>query len=102
MTEYGGEYGSPCNESVLPTSAVRCVGNTLSLQGEPYSPPYSVTAVGNVDGMLAALENSPDVQVYRQYVDAFGLGYTVEQLPEIELPAYTGPLELQHAQVLGS
>ncbi len=95
----GAEGMMLMDQRVISTSAVRCVGNTLSLQGEPYSPPYSVTAVGDVDGMLAALEDNPNVQIYRQYVDAFGLGYSVEQLAEVELPAYSGPLELQHAQV---
>ena len=34
------------DQRVVSTSAVRCVGNTLILQGRVYSPPYLVTAIG--------------------------------------------------------
>ena len=32
------------DQRVISTSAVRCVGNTLILQGRVYSPPYVITA----------------------------------------------------------
>lgn len=35
------------DQRLISTSAVRCVGNTLILQGRVYSPPYKVTAVGD-------------------------------------------------------
>ena len=35
------------DQRVISTSAVRCVGNTLILQGRVYSPPYVITAIGN-------------------------------------------------------
>jgi uncharacterized protein YlxW (UPF0749 family) len=87
------------DQRLISTSAVRCVGNTLSLQGRPYSPPYVVTAVGDPDELTAALEASPEVQVYRQYVDAYGLGYSVETREDLQLPEYTGPVDLQHAEI---
>ncbi len=34
------------DQRVISTSAVRCVGNTLILQGRVYSPPYTITAIG--------------------------------------------------------
>ncbi|MFC5381229.1 DUF881 domain-containing protein [Aquipuribacter nitratireducens] len=96
----GAEAMMLMDQRVISTSAVRCVGNTLSLQGRPYSPPYVVTAVGDVAQMQAALEASEAVRTYRQYVETFGLGYEVSVLEEAELPAYTGPLELRHASVV--
>lgn len=95
----GAEAMMLMDQRVISTSAVRCIGNTLSLQGQPYSPPYVITAIGDPDALIAALEASPEVTEYLGYVDAFGLGYGVDRLGETELPAYTGPLELRFAEV---
>ena len=35
------------DQRLIATSAVRCVGNTLLLQGRTYSPPFVVTAIGD-------------------------------------------------------
>lgn len=95
----GAEAMMLMDQRVISTSAVRCVGNTLSLQGQPYSPPYVITAVGDPATMLAALDDSATIDEYQRYVEAFGLGYDVEELDGVELPAYTGPLELRFAEV---
>ncbi len=95
----GGEAIMLMDQRVISTSAVRCVGNTLILQGRVYSPPYVMTAVGNVAGMRAALEASPEVDLYREYVDAYGLVYEVRELPSMTIPAYEGGLDLRHARV---
>lgn len=95
----GAEAMQLMDQRVISTSAVRCVGNTLSLQGQPYSPPYVITAIGDTDRMLAALEASEDVAAYQTYVETFGLGYEVEVVDDVDMPAYTGPLELRHAEV---
>ena len=42
------------DQRVIATSAVRCVGNTLVLQGRVYSPPYVVTAIGDPARLSAA------------------------------------------------
>lgn len=81
-------------------SAIRCVGNTLILHGVVYSPPYTITAVGDPDRLLAALEASPLVRIYLQYVEAYGLGYDVERLEKVTLPGYDSPPELEYATVL--
>jgi uncharacterized protein YlxW (UPF0749 family) len=98
----GAEAMMLMDQRVISTSAVRCVGNTLSLQGQPYSPPYVITAIGDPEALQAALEASEAVDTYRSYVETFGLGYEVTVLEETRLPAYSGPLELRHAQVLSA
>ncbi|MDP9221257.1 MAG: DUF881 domain-containing protein [Actinomycetota bacterium] len=85
------------DQRVISTSAVRCVGNTLILQGRVYSPPYEITAIGDRSRMRQALDASPEVTIYRQYVDALGLGYDVTSHSSLKLPAYTGSLDLLHA-----
>jgi uncharacterized protein YlxW (UPF0749 family) len=86
------------DQRVISTSAVRCVGNTLILQGRVYSPPYVITAIGDTSTMRQALDSSPQVIIYRQYVDVLGLGYTVDQRSSFSFPAYAGSLELSSAQ----
>ena len=79
------------------TSAVRCVGNTLLLQGRPYSPPVLIAAIGDIDAVRRQLAASPEVAVLQQAVDDFGLTFEVRPVPRLTLPAYDGPLALEHA-----
>jgi uncharacterized protein YlxW (UPF0749 family) len=95
----GAEAMKLMDQRVISTSAVRCVGNTLILQGRVYSPPYVVTAIGDVGGMRAALDESAEVAIYRDYVNAFGLVYEVRELRNPLIPAYEGGLDLRHAEV---
>ncbi|GAA2736609.1 DUF881 domain-containing protein [Pedococcus aerophilus] len=94
----GAEAMTLMDQRVISTSAVRCVGNTLILQGRVYSPPYVITAIGDQDRLQAALESSPTIGIYRQWVDAAGLGYDVRTLREATFPAYAGSLNLRDAQ----
>lgn len=92
----GAEAMSLQDQRVISTSAFRCVGNVLYLQGRVYSPPYVIRAIGDVDAMVDALADSPAVAVYLDYVDAVGLGWSVTEA-DLTLPAYDGPAELSHA-----
>ena len=87
------------DQRVISTSAVRCVGNTLILQGRVYSPPYRISAIGDPVAMRAALEASSAIQVYQEFARVFGLGWQVEEHGESVFPAYTGTLDLHYATV---
>ncbi len=87
------------DQRVISTSAVRCVGNTLILQGRVYSPPYVITAIGDRDAMRRSLDADPQVRVYREWVDAVGLGYEVTDAADKVLPAYAGPVTQLVAEV---
>ena len=87
------------DQRVISTSAVRCVGNTLILQGRVYSPPYVIQAIGDPAAMRSALDKNKQVTIYRQYVDAYGLGYDVKRVDMATFPAYAGSLSLLNAQV---
>jgi uncharacterized protein YlxW (UPF0749 family) len=93
----GAEAMMLMDQRVISTSAVRCVGNTLLLQGRVYSPPYRITAIGDVEGMRQALEDSAAVQVYQEFVKVFQLGYEVEDLGQTTFPAFTGSVDLRYA-----
>jgi uncharacterized protein YlxW (UPF0749 family) len=85
------------DQRIIGTSAPRCVGNTLLLNGRTYSPPYVITAVGDVPAMQAALAAAPLVNLYRQYVMRFGLGYTEQPEAEVDLVGYTAPVRMRFA-----
>lgn len=97
----GAEAMMIMDQRVVSTSAVRCVGNVLSLQGRTYSPPYVVSAIGDIDSMLNALGESGAVSIYREYVRELGLGYEVAAQPDAAFPAYEGTLSLQFADSAG-
>lgn len=96
----GAEAMQIMDQRVISTSAVRCVGNTLILQGRVYSPPFTITAIGDPEELQEALEQDPAVDIYRQYVDAVGLGYEVTVDEERELPAFSGQTRLQYARAV--
>ena len=89
------------DQRILATSAPRCVGNTLLLNGRTYSPPYVITAIGDVPAMQAALSAAPLVSLYKQYVVRFGLGYTEEPKAQVELVGYPAPVRLRFAKPAG-
>ncbi|PSK71203.1 hypothetical protein C6W96_17525 [Streptomyces sp. CS149] len=95
----GGARGiQVMDQRLISTSAVRCVGNTLILQGRVYSPPYKVTAVGDPGKLKQALNRSTAIQNYLLYVKAYGLGWKVDEDEAVTLPGYSGTVDLHYAQ----
>lgn len=86
------------DQRLISTSAVRCVGNTLILQGRVYSPPYKITAVGDPEKMQQALAASTAIQNYMVYVNVYGLGWKVTEDGTVTLPGYSGTVDLQYAK----
>jgi uncharacterized protein YlxW (UPF0749 family) len=95
----GAEAIMVMNQRLSATSAVRCVGNTLLLNGRVYSPPFTISAIGPVAGMRHALDDSVNLQQYRKDADAYGLGYEVNERKKVEVPAYDAPIGLSYAAV---
>lgn len=96
----GAESMQIMDQRVISTSAVRCVGNTLILQGRVYSPPFTITAIGDTGELQKALDQDPTVKIYQQYVEEVGLGYEVDVEKDRELPAFAGRTSLEHARAL--
>lgn len=94
----GAEAMTIAGQRVIATSAVRCVGNTLLLNGEVYSPPFRVAAIGPARTMSRALGASPGVRQFEQAAGFYGLGYTVATADDLDLPAYSGPIGLTYAR----
>ena len=96
----GAEAMTIQGQRVSSRTGIKCVGNTVVLHGVPYAPPYRITAIGDAARLERALRTSPYLTLYRQYVDAYRLGYDVSRQPRVEMPAYTGPSEFSHAQAV--
>ncbi|HWB34772.1 MAG TPA: DUF881 domain-containing protein [Rugosimonospora sp.] len=96
----GAEAMTIMGVRVISTIAVRCVGNTLLLNGRVYSPPFVITAIGDREGMRNALDASPGVQAYRSAVAAYGLGWSLDREDDVTLPAFQGSTTLHYAEPL--
>lgn len=95
----GAEAMTIQGQRVIATTGIKCVGNTVVLHGIPYAPPYVIEAIGDQANLQRGLDESPAVGIYRQYVDAYGLGYLVEKVAQLDLPGLTGAVGLSHARV---
>jgi uncharacterized protein YlxW (UPF0749 family) len=93
----GADGVAVMNQRLVATSAVRCVGNVLLLQGRTYSPPFVISAIADVTAVRARLASSPQVQILQQAADQLGLTFTVRDLPTVRLPGYSGALDMEYA-----
>jgi len=95
----GAEAIMVMGQRLVATSAIRCVGNTLLLNGRVYSPPFAIAAIGPAGSMRDALSKSTDLRQYREDAESYGLGYDVKTETRIDVPAYDSPLHLSYASV---
>lgn len=96
----GAEAITLQGQRLISTTGIKCVGNTVVLDGVPYSPPYVIEAIGDPWGLTAALDDSPEATTYREWADRYDLGYERRVIREVTAPAYQGSLNLQHAEVM--
>jgi uncharacterized protein YlxW (UPF0749 family) len=89
-------------QRVVSTTGIRCIGNSVQLQGVPYSQPYRIQAVGDVSRLSDAIADDSYLQVYR--ADAadpdIAVGWQEQVENHIVAPAYDGLTGLQYARVL--
>ncbi|MCW2798946.1 MAG: hypothetical protein JWQ70_418 [Aeromicrobium sp.] len=96
----GAEAISLQGQRLISTSGIKCVGNTVVLDGVPYSPPYVIRAVGNAAAMNTSLATSPETITYANYADdpKYQLGLKVETVDDLTISAYAGPVSLRYAK----
>jgi uncharacterized protein YlxW (UPF0749 family) len=102
MWDGGAEAMTIQGQRVISTTGIKCVGNTVVLHGIPYSPPYVITAVGDQASMLTSINESPYIDIYLDYVEAYDLGWDILPHSEGELPASDETLDLDYARPAGS
>ena len=86
-------------QRLITTTGIKCVGNTVVLHGVPYSPPYVISAVGNVNKLTDAINTSEYVAAYLTFVAKVKLGWNMSTSPQIDMPAYAGTSDLTSASV---
>ncbi len=97
----GAEAMTIQGQRVIATTGIKCVGNTVVLHGVPYAPPYVIEAIGPRDELFSGLADSEAVQIYRQYVEVYGLGYTADAVGELDFPAFSGSTGIELARASG-
>ncbi|MGY1746323.1 DUF881 domain-containing protein [Blastococcus sp. SYSU D00695] len=97
----GADGVAVMDQRLIATSAVRCVGNVLLLEGRTYSPPFQISAIGDLDAFLDQLAASPQVGVFQDAVAAFGLTFSVRGSTSVDLPAHPGTPALEYATPAG-
>jgi len=97
----GAEAISLQGQRLMATTGIKCVGNTVVLDGVPYSPPYVIEAIGPTGSMNRSLENSPETSSYADYSRTYDLGLEIEQLGQVTVKAYANPVALDHARITG-
>jgi uncharacterized protein YlxW (UPF0749 family) len=102
MWKGGAQAVTIQGQRVVSTTGIRCVGNSVQLQGVPYSQPYVISAVGDPTALQAAIDTDPYLQVYRQDADNPDINVGWEDVAEsrISAPAYDGLVGLQYARAL--
>ncbi len=89
-------------QRVVSTTGIRCIGNSVQLQGVPYSQPYVVAAVGDTASLTDSIARDAYLQAYRG--DAadpnIAVGWDEQVEDQITAPAYDGLLGLSYAKVL--
>lgn len=93
----GAEAISLQGQRLISTTGIKCVGNTVLLEGVPYSPPYVIEAVGDTSGMMKAIRTTPATTTYADYAREYGLGLEVSGPARIDVPAYAGQVSLEFA-----
>lgn len=94
----GADAISLQGQRLISTTGIKCVGNTVVLEGVPYSPPYRIEAVGNPDALSAGLDESRAVEIYHEYVRKHELGLSVERADNLDIPGYEVPPRLRWAK----
>ena len=73
------------------------------MHGKKYSPPFTISAIGDPDDLIQALDASPTIAIYKQYVSAFGLGWKVERKKDLHFDQCAKLLQpLKYAKVTGN
>lgn len=80
------------------STPVRCIGNVILVGGSSFAPPYRIDAIGDPQALAQALEEDPQIQIYRQYVDAYGIGWKTETLREVTIPPLSDGYSFRHAR----
>jgi uncharacterized protein YlxW (UPF0749 family) len=95
----GAEAIAVNGQRLVSTSAIRNAGGALLVNFRVLTSPYLVSAVGDPAAMRPAFEGSDIAKRFRSWEQIYGLGFSVEQPSDIQIPAFAGSLNFRYARV---
>ena len=95
LWEAGAEAVSVNGQRLVATSPIRAAGETITVNFRPLVPPYEVHAIG---ADRRRFERSEVARRFREWVEDYGLGFTVRSRSKVVVPAYAGTLQLSRAR----
>lgn len=104
MWRAGAEAVTIQGRRIISTTGIKCSGNTVQLQGQPYSPPYVITAIGDQLDIYTEIQGDDYLDLYRAAAADPGVavGYQIELVDYATAPAYDAPVNLSYAVPLQS
>lgn len=86
-------------QRMVTTSGIKCEGNSVVIQGQPYPQPYVIEAVGDVGDLTSEIYDDEYLAIYREQSEdpAIDVGWDLDVEDEVTAPAYDGLLDLTYA-----
>ena len=80
------------NYRITSTSAIRSAGKAILVGYQALTPPYEITAIGNVSEMIAEMKTGVTGQDIREISANYGVRFKVVQLNQVTIPESTAPV----------
>jgi len=80
------------NYRITSTSAIRSAGQAVLVGYQALTPPYEITAIGNVSEMIAEMKTGVTGEDIREISANYGVRFKVVQLNQVTIPESTAPV----------
>lgn len=91
----GAEAISINGERIIATSEIRCVGPTIIVNGNKYSPPYVIRAIGDAQMLEAALNIKGGIAEELKF---WKIEFNITKSNKIEIGKYNGIVNFKYAE----
>lgn len=96
----GAEAIAVNGQRVVATTAIRNAGSAVLVNYHVLGPPYDVAAIGEPERLAAGVRESDLAHDFEVWTERYGLGFDMETVDELTLPAYGGSLRTREAEIL--
>ncbi|HEX6149490.1 DUF881 domain-containing protein [Nocardioides sp.] len=100
MWKGGAEALTLQGKRVITTTGIKCEGNAVMIQGIAYPQPYTISAIGNPQQLLNALDDDDYLEAYRRgsALPDVSVGWDLEVEEQLEMPGFDGISPLTYAE----
>jgi uncharacterized protein YlxW (UPF0749 family) len=95
----GAEGIAVNGQRLVSTSAIRNAGSAVLVNFRVLTSPYLISAVGDPPAIKPMFEGSDIAKRFRAWEQIYGLGFSVEQPSNIQIPAFAGSLHFRYARI---